>query len=555
MPIEVGITSNHDKIGKLEAGRFANFENYVGSEGHGLTQEEALEKARKGAEFLKAINEELSMEEIAEIGTREQNLSNLIWYLTKKTFDDRDRGKTPMDEGTYTLALGKNGERTKALHDYFAGENSESNYPKTKARTRLAGGFLLNSPTLALNIAPTIFNSLVIGPVNWIANKLGYKGNLIKQRYVPPASSVWNWFKKLVTGGKESGAYDPNRLGYPRESSHFEKEVQFGNKGNHFGYDVRHDENLLPGRFKTVCFGLMGNGRMYIKPEFYGMDPLHEPGEAFLHTTAFFKSAAERGGSAEARRISEQGEPGVVRALKEHRSTDPIIMARYKEILQHKITMLEQKIADLNKVARPKRFSEADVNKEIEKINSQISVLKGIKNNPKGDLSKLKALLGPNTGEISATQLITLNNDFDNMIIERYGDKAPQHGDENAFSIESEDLEKDLGSLLTKASEKQQNQPLSSQDSHALSEHLSSLDSSFDKIVRDESSLLQNSTHLGKPILPEEQTQLKTSSSLSERSVSRSLSTSDSYSVTQKKNSEEIKTLKEDEEHQTLKKR
>ena len=149
------VMADHHKRGNLKQGRLENFKVYVSSEGHGLTLQEADEKARLGAIFLQKIQEwQKTGKEPPDMRTREENISNLIWYMTKKSFEYG----TPMDAGTYTLSL-ENKEQTVFLNKYLKGK------PGLGVVPRLLVGLGVNALTGILNIIPGTLN--LITPKSW----------------------------------------------------------------------------------------------------------------------------------------------------------------------------------------------------------------------------------------------------------------------------------------------------------------------------------------------------------------------------------------------------
>jgi hypothetical protein len=407
----------HHKKGKLAEGRFSDFEKYVASEGHGLILDQAMAKADAGQKFI---------QEIQQTGkpitgtSREENLSNLMWFLAKQSIEM----KRPMDAGSFTLGIGNKNE-TKALHDYFAGEKATS-----RPIRRATVGFFANIITGVLNIVPAVLNILP-----------AIVGSAHRLPYIPPLSSLINW----LSGGK---LFREDRLAYGRGSTHFKKQVTKGNKGNHFGYDILHDKNVLPGKGKTVVFGLMEGGRMYLKAEEHGMDPLHQPGEAFLHSTAGFgpslfnRIKAKLGIGKSATLSNAAGVAGQERALKEHRVTEPEVIKIYKVALNDKRAALISmknalEIQASSSMHDPK--TKTKIRKQLTSIDKEIKKIRKIIQSPKGDIEKMsKTILGGILNETEGlTTVQALNAQFKQDISKLYNSPhgTPQHGDEIALSI------------------------------------------------------------------------------------------------------------------------
>lgn len=236
--------------------RLNSFDSYVTHHGHGITVEQAREKAGKGARFLQDIQNNIPPK-----GTKEENMANLVWFMTARSYGDPYM--IPIDNGMYTISL-EGTKATQRLNDYFAGPQAKS-YPTLRA---IAG----------------IVPGLLSIPINFLVS--------IKRLFIPAApGSELPGFSGLIDGiaklfGKRGPAFDPQRTAYGRASSHFKKSVK-----NHFGYDIRNAENTLSGKFNTVVFGLVETPgqptRLYFKPEEAGIDLLHHPGDSAAHTASF----------------------------------------------------------------------------------------------------------------------------------------------------------------------------------------------------------------------------------------------------------------------------
>ncbi len=361
----VAILSINTKLApELDAEGF-EFEQYVALKGNGVSVKNAQKKARKGALFLHAIQNNEKIE-----GTREENISNLVWLLTARSFSNRPFTK-PMDAGMYTLEL-DTPEATKRLHDYFAGKNATA-HPYWR-----------------------IITGMILAPVSAVINLLVF----FKRIILPAPGIEYPGFSGMLDGiaklfNKRGWAFDENRLAYGRLSSHFKKLTK-----NHFGYDIKNTRKYqLPGKFKTVVFGLLQDKqhptRLYFKPESAGADVLNHPWEFLKHAMHY---------------------AGVKKV------NLPEVTAKENTVQNKEIIDCYLKIMKIKKPSEDKQEALKALNKKLKKLN--LTKMRHNINSLKKPSDRAKGL-----------------KEFNTVVARTHADNVVKYGDENAFTFTNKEIQ------------------------------------------------------------------------------------------------------------------